>query len=84
LPGSGNLYADEILFRARMHPATEVARSSDKDLIALFRAITLGTIHGAWAEAIAVENRISIVCPKNHGCLRIAKTRNVVRAAVAH
>ena len=38
IAGIGNLYADEILFRARMHPATEAARLSDKDLNRLFRA----------------------------------------------
>jgi formamidopyrimidine-DNA glycosylase len=38
IAGIGNLYADEILFRARMHPATEAARLSDKDLGRLFRA----------------------------------------------
>jgi formamidopyrimidine-DNA glycosylase len=38
IAGIGNLYADEILFRARMHPATEAARMSDKDLQRLFRA----------------------------------------------
>ena len=38
IAGIGNLYADEILFRARMHPATEAGRLSDKDLTQLFRA----------------------------------------------
>ena len=38
IAGIGNLYADEILFRARMHPAIEAARLSDKDLNRLFRA----------------------------------------------
>jgi formamidopyrimidine-DNA glycosylase len=38
IAGIGNLYADEILFRARMHPATEAARVSDKDLKCLFCA----------------------------------------------
>ena len=38
IAGIGNLYADEILFRARMHPATEAARLRDKDLRRLFRA----------------------------------------------
>ena len=38
IAGIGNLYADEILFRARMHPATEAASLSDKDLTKLFRA----------------------------------------------
>ena len=38
IAGIGNLYADEILFRALMHPATEGARLSDKDLRRLFLA----------------------------------------------
>ena len=38
IAGIGNLYADEILFRARMHPATEAGRLSDRDLTRLFRA----------------------------------------------
>ena len=38
IAGIGNLYADEILFHAWMHPATEAARLSDKDLRRLFRA----------------------------------------------
>jgi formamidopyrimidine-DNA glycosylase len=39
IAGIGNLYADEILFRARTHPATEAVRLSDKDLTGLFRAM---------------------------------------------
>ena len=39
IAGIGNLYADEILFRACMHPAIEAARLSDKDLKRLFRAM---------------------------------------------
>jgi formamidopyrimidine-DNA glycosylase len=38
IAGIGNLYADEILFRARMHPATDAASLSDKNLRRLFRA----------------------------------------------
>ena len=38
IAGIGNLYADEILFRARIHPATESARLSDNDLKRLFSA----------------------------------------------
>jgi len=38
IAGIGNLYADEILFRARMHPATQAAKLRDKDLRRLFRA----------------------------------------------
>ena len=35
IAGIGNLYADEILFRAGMHPATAAASLSDKDLQAV-------------------------------------------------
>jgi len=37
IAGIGNLYADEILFRTRVHPATEAARLRDRDLRGLFR-----------------------------------------------
>ena len=39
IAGIGNLYADEILFRSRVHPATDVAGLSAKDVTRLFRAI---------------------------------------------
>lgn len=39
IAGIGNLYADEILFRACMHPATAAVSLSDKDLRRLFRAM---------------------------------------------
>jgi formamidopyrimidine-DNA glycosylase len=39
IAGIGNLYADEILFRTRMHPATGTGKLSDKDLARLFRAM---------------------------------------------
>ncbi len=38
IAGIGNIYADEILFRVCMHPATEISRLVDKDLARLFRA----------------------------------------------
>jgi formamidopyrimidine-DNA glycosylase len=38
IAGIGNIYADEILFRARVHPAAKVSRSSHKTLTRLFRA----------------------------------------------
>lgn len=50
IAGIGNLYADEILFRARMHPATEAVRLSDKDLARLFRAM-----HYVLEKAIALK-----------------------------
>jgi formamidopyrimidine-DNA glycosylase len=39
IAGIGNLYADEILFRARTHPATDATKLSEKDLTGLFRAM---------------------------------------------
>ncbi len=38
IAGIGNLYADEILFRAQMQPATEAGRLNDRALTRLFRA----------------------------------------------
>jgi formamidopyrimidine-DNA glycosylase len=39
IAGIGNIYADEILFHARMHPATEISRLGDKARTKLFRAM---------------------------------------------
>lgn len=50
IAGIGNLYADEILFRTGIHPATEAARLGKKDLARLFRA----TRH-VLAKAIALK-----------------------------
>jgi formamidopyrimidine-DNA glycosylase len=38
IAGIGNLYADEIVFRAGMHPAADAARLGDQDMRRLFRA----------------------------------------------
>lgn len=38
IAGIGNIYADEILFYARMHPATETSHLSDKARTKLFHA----------------------------------------------
>src|SRR5438046_42848 len=38
IAGIGNIYADEILFRSRVHPATEIFGLNDKSLTNLFRA----------------------------------------------
>jgi formamidopyrimidine-DNA glycosylase len=50
IAGIGNIYADEILFRARMHPATEISRLHDKALKKLFRAT-----HDILEKAIAAK-----------------------------
>src|SRR5947208_13266117 len=39
IAGIGNIYADETLFHARMHPAAEIADLDDKALAKLFRAM---------------------------------------------
>jgi formamidopyrimidine-DNA glycosylase len=38
IAGIGNIYADEILFRARIHPATQISALDKKALTTLFRA----------------------------------------------
>jgi formamidopyrimidine-DNA glycosylase len=50
IAGIGNLYADEIVFRARMHPASDAARLGDEDLKRLFRAT-----HHVLEKAIALK-----------------------------
>ncbi len=38
IAGIGNIYADEILFRTRVHPATQISSLSGKTVTKLFRA----------------------------------------------
>src|SRR5437762_4130686 len=38
IAGIGNIYADEILFRTRIHPATQISSLSGKTVTKLFRA----------------------------------------------
>jgi formamidopyrimidine-DNA glycosylase len=38
IAGIGNIYADEILFRTRIHPATQVSALKEKTVMKLFRA----------------------------------------------
>ena len=38
IAGIGNIYADEILFRARIHPATQVSALKEKTVAKIFRA----------------------------------------------
>jgi formamidopyrimidine-DNA glycosylase len=51
IAGIGNIYADEILFRARMHPATEISRLADKTLTKLFRAMRYVLLKAIAAKA---------------------------------
>ncbi len=50
IAGIGNIYADEILFHARIHPATEISRLGDRALTKLFR-----TTHYVLKRAIAAK-----------------------------
>lgn len=50
IAGIGNLYADEILFCVRVHPATDAAKLSDKHVRRLFRAM-----HDVLEKAIALK-----------------------------
>jgi len=50
ITGIGNLYADEIVFRARIHPATEIARLNDKALTKISQAT-----HYVLRKAIAAK-----------------------------
>src|SRR5213080_4621143 len=47
IAGIGNIYADEILFRARIHPATQVSALKEKTVAKLFRAA-----RDIWKKAI--------------------------------
>jgi len=38
IAGIGNIYADEILFRTRIHPATQISALKDKAIANLFRS----------------------------------------------
>jgi formamidopyrimidine-DNA glycosylase len=50
IAGIGNIYADEILFHTRTHPATEISRLGDRALRKLFRAT-----HYVLEKAIATK-----------------------------
>jgi formamidopyrimidine-DNA glycosylase len=53
IAGIGNIYADEILFRTRLHPATEISRLDGKALTKLFRAT-----HYVLEKAIAAKTDV--------------------------
>jgi formamidopyrimidine-DNA glycosylase len=54
MAGIGNIYADEILFQARLHPTTRADALDDADIARLFRAakevLTTAVKAGAGAE----------------------------------
>jgi len=56
LAGIGNIYSDEILFQAHLHPKTLVQHLSDKELLALYRTmhrvLKVAVERGAGSEAL--------------------------------
>ena len=81
IAGIGNLYADEILFRTRLHPATQAARLGEKDLRRLFRAtrhvlekaITLKTDFSRLPKSWLLAHRGKTGrCPRCGGALKSA------------
>jgi formamidopyrimidine-DNA glycosylase len=76
IAGIGNVYSDEILFRARMHPRTRVTRLAERDLEHLhrsLRAVLLGAIeHRADPERVPrswllPHRSAGERCPRCHG-----------------
>ena len=60
IAGIGNLYADEILFRARIHPAMEASRLNERALTTLFRATR-------YVLEKAIRSKADLTACRNHG-----------------
>jgi formamidopyrimidine-DNA glycosylase len=73
IAGIGNIYADEVLFRARVHPATGVSTLNEKTVAKLFRA----TRH-ILETAIAAKADANLM-PKSWLLLRRGKGGNCPR-----
>lgn len=80
IAGIGNLYADEILFRARLHPARQLSALRDAEIRALYRSIR-GTLRRGIAALSRRGRPIGDLfavrepggrCPRCGGPLRIA------------
>lgn len=76
--GIGNIYADEICFAARLHPASEIQNLSPQDLANLFREIrkqlkkgikNRGTTIGEYVDTAGEHgsNQHSLMAYKKHG-----------------
>src|SRR6266513_1727483 len=66
IAGIGNIYADEILFHTRIHPATQIARLGDKALEKLFRAMHYILEKAIKARADADQMPKSWLLPHRH------------------
>ncbi|HEX9466354.1 MAG TPA: DNA-formamidopyrimidine glycosylase family protein [Alphaproteobacteria bacterium] len=84
IAGIGNIYADEILFQARLHPLTDVRRLTPAQMKALYtamrRVLKVAIAAGAGAEHFTHRLPKSYLlrqrekggkCPRNHGPLKV-------------
>lgn len=81
IAGIGNLYADEILWQARLHPARTVETLTPRQRALLWRTIRrvlTRAIHGRARHGGAVGTLLDARdrggrCPRGHGELRVAR-----------
>lgn len=69
LSGIGNTYADEILFRAGMHPATKAADLNDETFGRLYGAIEevlRGAVRSGGADHVGLHDRPEEACATLH------------------
>ena len=87
IAGLGNIYADEALFRAKLHPCQKVERLNEVQLRALFKAIPAvlkqglkfgGTTLQDYRDAFGVkgsnQERLKAYGRSGQACLRCGKT----------
>lgn len=82
IAGIGNLYADEILFQVKIHPATKVNELSEKDKLKIYNKIkeVLEVVKKVREEGQKLpESYITTVrkkdadCPRNNGKIQQIK-----------
>lgn len=76
IAGIGNLYADEVLFQAKIHPTTKVNKLSEKEKGSIYKEIenVLELVKEARMKGIKLpKNYLTTVrkkdadCPRNNG-----------------
>ena len=86
LAGIGNIYSDEILFQARLHPDTSVQSLSDKELGSLYRTtrrvLKVAIERGAGSEELVdrlpstyllPRRQVGQTCPRCGGAIKTLK-----------
>jgi formamidopyrimidine-DNA glycosylase len=69
LSGIGNTYADEILFKAGIHPATKAADLDDEDfrrLCVAIEGVLRGAVRSGGADHVGLHNRPEEACAALH------------------